>query len=664
MVIWPSQKYRKAALTGLILVLPLAATHGQRPVRVEILPPIFDSTPGQAAHMQDDLPLKLVVSLSERNSGIHACLISRTLLDSLASPSPVPGIDALAAGQTLPDRARCARGDTLPYLLAIELATAPAAEGSRVSEVLARFVAFAPARTADQQPGTGGVPASQPRALVLDDTVTVLSTEEEYLASYIADRLIIRLTKDIRIAITDFRLTSGDSTKYASYGRALPHMLATRLDSSRPSRLMLLEYSAGDSSLLQDQMRTLVAGLADPLTVVQRGRELLANYVILGDYLVLGETLRIDVRCVSVESRAVIASRGVSIDPITVQEIDERFAQLASDLRSVIEEDFTERANRPRYVAIAGIRPIPNSGENQGVTQDLVRTLERKLAQLTETRLRVREQLDEARLWPGSESRWNLATALNADIVVRLRLDRTLRDHPRLESDIFDTEQPDNTSTLPSLSAPIEALGTVLDTIAVTLYREKATALNDSARVRLSQVDFRGSERSTWLDLAIGLSAHTSSALYLDAGGGGVVRVAPNVLIHGHEALQWEPIGLRFDLWGMKGGGHQTVVGFDVFSSLARRLRRYRAVSPFVGFSAGLLGVVRLGAGDQQIDGVPGVGLIAGIEHTLASGRRVRYRLEFTQALMAIQFKTLAEEPFPGGRPGGLVFTVSTTRGF
>jgi hypothetical protein len=115
-----------------------------------------------------------------------------------------------------------------------------------------------------------------------------------------------------------------------------------------------------------------------------------------------------------------------------------------------------------------------------------------------------------------------------------------------------------------------------------------------------------------------------------------------------------------------KGGGVsiQAVVGLDAFTSGAVRFRRYRSLSPFVGPSMGILGVVRFGSGDIQFDGQFGLGLIAGMEHTLASGRRIRYRFEYTRSVTPVHSKTVGDEFYPGGRAGGIYLTVGTSRGF
>jgi hypothetical protein len=505
---------------------------------------------------------------------------------------------------------------------------------------------------------------SAARGIALDDTAEVQSNEEDRLANLIADRVIVRLTKDIRIAVTDFRMTSSDSSGFENFGQAQPRILSTRLASSRPARLMLLEYSTIDSAFRSGLSDSRTPGVTDPLTVVRRGRELLANYVILGDYMVLEGTLRIDVRCVSVESRAVIASLGVSITPITIRSIDESFADLAANLRGRIEEDFSAREQRPRYVAIAGVVPLPATGENRGITRELVRTAARKVAQVTGGRIRVREQLDDVRLYSGSEPRWNLASDLNADIVIRLRMDRTMRDRPHIEAEYFDIETPSGTRPL-TKSVPMESLGVALDTVVATLFSlyEPGT-LTDSVMDRVTAVRFAGVEQPSWFDVSVGIAGHNDGTLFLEAGGGAIVRLAPTVILHGWQHVMWEPLGLRFDLFGMKGGGRQTVVGLDAFTSGAVRFRRYRSLSPFVGPSMGILGVVRFGSGDIQFDGQFGLGLIAGMEHTLASGRRIRYRFEYTRSVTPVHSKTVGDEFYPGGRAGGIYLTVGTSRGF
>jgi hypothetical protein len=243
-------------------------------------------------------------------------------------------------------------------------------------------------------------------------------------------------------------------------------------------------------------------------------------------------------------------------------------------------------------------------------------------------------------------------------------MDRTMRDRPHIEAEYFDIETPSGTRPL-TKSVPMESLGVALDTVVATLFSlyEPGT-LTDSVMDRVTAVRFAGVEQPSWFDVSVGIAGHNDGTLFLEAGGGAIVRLAPTVILHGWQHVMWEPLGLRFDLFGMKGGGRQTVVGLDAFTSGAVRFRRYRSLSPFVGPSMGILGVVRFGSGDIQFDGQFGLGLIAGMEHTLASGRRIRYRFEYTRSVTPVHSKTVGDEFYPGGRAGGIYLTVGTSRGF
>lgn len=617
---------------------PVRDLCAQRTVVVQLLPPVFTNAAHAAAHMKADLPPKLLMALGQRNSGVSPCLITAQQLDSLSIPASSRDVHAIAtAGEWLLS-ARCSRTGLVPYTVAIELTV-----NEPGPKVLARFVAFAPNR-----------------GVALDDTLTVLHYEEDYLANEIADRLILRLTRDIRIAISDFTMTVGDTARFQRMGIALPRMLATRLGSSRSNRLLLLEVSPQ----FRDSAGRESPGSHDQRTAVRLGRELHANYVIHGDFLVLGETLRIDVRCVSMESRAVIASLGASIPSITVKSIDSALVMLAAELRSAVEEDYMERANRPRYVGVAGVQPVPATRENEAMTREIVRTLERKLAYVTGTRLRVREQFTDVALRSGTEPRWNLASELSADLVIRVRLDRTLRDRPHIEAEYFDVESMQSSHPL-SQRVAIDSVTVALDSIVSTLYQLYASPLTDSVRGRVGSLRSVEPERRPWTDFGIGLAVnHHAHDLFIGAGSGAILRFSKTTVIHGWDQQVWvEWLGFRLDLFGMKDWGRMMVVGYDVFVSAAWRLDRHRASSFFVGPLAGLLGVARRTPLDVQLDGALGVGLQAGLEHTLPTGRRIRYRLEYTTSFTDVPPKTLGGEFFPGGRAGGLYFTVATSRG-
>jgi hypothetical protein len=115
---------------------------------------------------------------------------------------------------------------------------------------------------------------------------------------------------------------------------------------------------------------------------------------------------------------------------------------------------------------------------------------------------------------------------------------------------------------------------------------------------------------------------------------------------------------VRFDLLGAIEQGEQKVIGADAFSSAIYNFRPYNALSPFLGISAGILGVIRYSHSDYNFDARLGTGMLAGIEHSFSGTKKLVFKTEYTHGLNVIPPKKLGGRIMPGGRPGGFYVTI------
>lgn len=480
-------------------------------------------------------------------------------------------------------------------------------------------------------------------------------TSKNPLVGAIVDRLTLGLSKSVRIAILDFPMLGGDSARFSSFRRSLPSMLATGLSLS--SRVVLIE--GFDAKKWLGDVAETRGGITHPLTALDIGKKLSANYYIMGQYWELDGQMRIDIRCVAIESGEIIATRGINIERIALRDIEERMRRLASELRAAIEIDFIERRTRPRYVAVGGVPPDPNTPENRTMLLGMIRAVSSKLRHYQGDRLRVRESSVNVRdLLVRYHDRWTASAAIEADVLVSLSLDRTVRDQVIVHVEIFDQESPQAPTTI-ELSRPIAGVDALLNEIVDSLALALPWGSDRPARtsqVSRDQVRYRNPYKELGGRASMGAALRGDSSLFLGVRGGIAVEAG---IVWLPFSPHWQvPFTLRFDFLGSIEQGRQQVIGADAFGGLMYNVRPYHTLSPFVGVSGGMLGVIRRSHGDLNYDFSLGVGVLAGVEHSFSGTAKLFAKLEFTRGFSAIAPKRLGERLMGGGRPGALYATI------
>ncbi|GAG20199.1 unnamed protein product, partial [marine sediment metagenome] len=173
---------------------------------------------------------------------------------------------------------------------------------------------------------------------------------------YIETHLVAR----IRIGLIDFEMTGG-SSDFCFLKKSIPTMLATGLSVSR--QFLLIETKA--ENLLESKRGESSKGISDPTTMIDGARKKNMNYLIIGEFWERKNKMRIDARCVSVETSEIILSEDITLKRIEVDNISEEIKFLASKIRIKIENDLMKKEKQIKSIAVISFPPRPNSKKSR-----------------------------------------------------------------------------------------------------------------------------------------------------------------------------------------------------------------------------------------------------------------------------------------------------------
>jgi hypothetical protein len=478
------------------------------------------------------------------------------------------------------------------------------------------------------------------------------------LADQLAGQLVFRLTRRIRIGMLSFPMRRGNVDKYGNLDKSLPAMIGEGLTVS--PRITLVE------SLSEEQLEQLkesipqAAGLHDQRTALTLGRRLHANYLLMGEYWELNDAVRVDVRCVNVETGVVVVTRGINITNVSVDRIHREMSSLAATLRAIIENDFTPHA-RPRNVAVSARSPYPDNRENRRILEELVRTVARKMRVTRHDSLRVHVPTPE-RLREYLDQRVDgllVSAELEADYLFTLSLNRFDRDELEIELDVFDALNPAERRFHRQVTASVVQVNQHLEALADSALASIGIQLSAAQRAAWREPGYRGLYQPLGFQVQIGPSLRADEGLFLGVGGGIALEFGFTWTPFDSGRWQVQPMGLRFDFLGKR--SQRVVVGADLlFATLNYRHRPHMTLNPYVGASFGYLGVFRGGTGDKSYDARLGFGLAAGLEHTFENARRFTYQIRWLRAVDNVASQRLGQSTFPYGRPGGLYLSIGT----
>lgn len=479
------------------------------------------------------------------------------------------------------------------------------------------------------------------------------------LADQLAANLVFRLTRRIRMGMLSFPMRRGNKERYGDLDRSLPAMIGEGLTVS--PRLTLVE------SLSEEQLEPLkasipqAAGLHDQRTALTLGRRLHANYLLMGEYWELNDAVRVDVRCVNVETGVVVVTRGINITNVSLDRIHREMSSLAASLRAIIENDFTPHA-RPRNVAVSAHAPYPDNPENRRILEEIVRTAARKMTAARHDSLRVRvPSAEKFRQYLDQRADGMLVSAeLEADYLFTLSLNRFNRDELEIELDIFDALNPGDhrfhrqvPASVADVNARLEAL---IDSALVAI----GIRVTEQQRMAWREPGYRGLYQPLGFHVQVGPSLRKDSELFLGIGGG--IALDFGLTWVPFDSGRWlvQPMSLRVDLIGNR--TNRWVAGADLlFLSANYRFRPHMTMNPYVGLGFGYLGVVRrihAERTDLGYDASLGMAFNLGVEQTFNSAHRLTYQIRWLRAVDEVAPQNLGQRIFPGGRPGALYIAV------
>lgn len=477
----------------------------------------------------------------------------------------------------------------------------------------------------------------------------------EAMAVRIAENFEIRFGKNIRIAILDFEMQGGDSLQYGFLENSLPTMLATGLSVS--SRIKLIEISKQDKLFRQILTTNEAQGIYNFMTAIQYGRFLNANYLIMGEFWEMSQMIRLDIRCVNIESSEIVAIEGINIDEINTKRVPTAMNELAAKLRSLIELDFLEREKKPLSIAVVGVPPNPNTDENRDLIFRIINTMSKKLKcipyiRAVENSQLIKKYLDDKR------DHWEMSSELNADLLLILSLDRIDRDNFYLSRDIFDMHIPRQ----PILSSDVKRVDFYsLDTDLNNLFFELCnkieiddTSINKAA---LAEIKFQRPFNETCMGFRTGfLYGPWSRKTFL----GSNIRLPVEYnfvwIPFSSPRVQLEPVILKLEFMGDE--PEKKVIGLNYLLGVKYNFQPYSSRIPYLGGLFGILGAFRYTSKDYQLVSVPSFGITAGIKQSLSETGYIDVGLRWLYGFSEVAGTYVGDHQFAGSKMGGIQLII------
>lgn len=477
----------------------------------------------------------------------------------------------------------------------------------------------------------------------------------ENLTAKIMENLVIRFGKSIRIAILDFKMQGGDTSHYSFLERSLPTMLTTGLSIS--SRIKLIEVNYKDTLIKNILNSRQAAGIISQPTALSLGSMLNANYLIMGEFWEKSNSIRLDIRCVNIESQEIVATRGVLIDDPSTVGIPNRLNQLAAELRSIIELDFVQREKQPVSIAVVGFPPNPYSSENIGLLLKVANTLSKKLRGVPDIIVVENQDLTKKYIEQRTD-RWKMSSEMKADLVLSVGLDRSSRDDFIISADLFDTRNPRQKIPISATKkATIMSMDNILNSISLETAKYLEVELNDQDIVDIQNIKFTTAYNQANMGLRAGIN-YGYGDLFLDTNVRGLLEYNFAWLPFSSPKIQIDPVILKFEMFGDT--GKKFVLGVDYLLAAKYKFRPYSSRNPYCGLLMGVLMVYRKTPDDYQFSGTFGGGLLAGIEQSFSDVGFLNAEIKWVKGFSKVPARSLLDIKFPGGQ----IQTIDLTIGF
>ncbi len=473
--------------------------------------------------------------------------------------------------------------------------------------------------------------------------------------------LVINFTKNIRIAMVDFEMTGGDSSNYLLFEKSLPYMLATDIGVS--PHITILEIGKTDTLFKTILKSETASGIYDQNTALKLGHTLLANYLIMGAYWEWNNQIRVDIRCVNIETGESTIMKAIEIDEINMSNISEKMEKIASDIRFAIGQERDPSRLIPT-IAVTGYPPVPNDKDTYAILLNLIKATSKKLKLIKG--IDVKEYPDKVLEYLSSRhDRWEMGFELNSDILVSFQIDRLDPENVIISCDLFDSNNPQGILYSDSrrirkskLNKEVELLiDSLISKVAELLVPKKDNAgLDNDLWNQIHQIEYYGLSYKYGVAFRVGPIVRTDSHLFLDQELGLSFELSFLWLPLPSSKIQIEPLSLRIDF--LNTTSDKKVIGMDWFAIAKYKIEPYATWNYFFGGGIGILGAGFVAPGDFVFDSDLGIALLTGIEPYLGNSWHMNFELKWTTGFSKFKSRDVKGLHYNGGRLGGLQFTV------
>lgn len=326
---------------------------------------------------------------------------------------------------------------------------------------------------------------------------------DEALVRELQNQFEINLTQKIRIGLLNFKMTyCDDSTRCPALQEAIPTMLGTGLSISEAITLVEMKEIDQLLALLTGTSKAR-EGIYDRNTALEIGHMINVNYLIMGEYWFHNNKVRIDSRCVNIETGEIILSKGINIDNFDVKVVTERINSLATEIRTTIEEDLLairktakadERPASPQItLSVVCFPPYPQDRSNKLRASQIRKTISSKL-RLVEA-LSIKDDVKKIeRYLNQSKDRLQITAELNVNHLISLEFENYNDLQYLLSADAYDVNNPTRTYFKDIQKASSLDADAMLNAI-VFNYLKSLHLLTDSLKTEIA-----GIVLPTWLE--------------------------------------------------------------------------------------------------------------------------------------------------------------------
>lgn len=161
-----------------------------------------------------------------------------------------------------------------------------------------------------------------------------------------------------KLAILSFK--NNGSQNLSALSEGIPDMLGTTISDSK--KVMVVERA--QIGKLMQEMQLGMTGIVEPSSAAKIGKMLGAQWVILGSFIDLGASIRLDAKVVRVESGVVIPGSAVRQKTKSIENLDQAIDQMAAELLKKLTGEISSQP------AIEGFSDLP--GKMSIVMEEMV----------------------------------------------------------------------------------------------------------------------------------------------------------------------------------------------------------------------------------------------------------------------------------------------------